>query len=160
MKMTQATEEVERCSDHSHLKRIRTYICNMWLRNSGLWNVLMPLALVAFLIGSLPLSWMHSAVHVHEHEHLHTDTAEADPCHRAIYHGDRSHNCEHKNHLTEQFTDCELCKVLTSRSLQFIGTSVVEIGAFSFSTQDFHFGSDFVLEPSPLRSSLRGPPTA
>jgi hypothetical protein len=91
----------------------------MWLRNSGLWNVLMPLALVAFLIGSLPLSWMHRAVHVHEHEHLHTDTAEADPCHRAIYHAEAHDGCHHTSHIGTTVHECELCKVVQSRAPLF-----------------------------------------
>lgn len=114
----------------------------------------------AYFLNVVSFESFHQAVHHHHHAELHNEEAEADACHRAIYHGDVSAYCKHESHFAETDTDCELCKVLTSRSKQFIGTSFVENGLFSFLSQDFNFGSDLVLEPSLLQSLLRGPPSA
>lgn len=113
-----------------------------------------------YLLNVISFETFHQAIHHHDHSELHSDEDEEDACHRAIYHGDVSADCKHESHFAETDTDCELCKVLTSRSKQFIGTSFVENSLFSFFSQDFNFGSDLVLEPSLLQSFLRGPPTA
>jgi hypothetical protein len=130
----------------------------MRFKKNGLWNLLMPLALVSFLIGSLPLTWMHRAVHVHEHEHLHTDTAEADPCHRAIFHAEAHDGCNHTSHVTSTVHHCELCKVVQSRTTLFHQTNVPET-EFGFSEKAkpagiLIFGNDELLASIP-----RGPPS-
>lgn len=127
---------------------------------NDLWKTLTPLFLLGYLLNIVPFGSFHHSFNHRNHSELHTPEAEADSCHRAIYHGDVSSNCNHANHVTEEQTACELCKVLTSRSKQFLGTSFAENHLFSFFIPVVHFGSDFILGLVLLQSFLRGPPSA
>jgi len=52
--------------------------------------------------------------HDHSHEHDHSALAEADPCHRAIHHGDLE-ACDHQ-HISLKEEECSLCDVLISHN--------------------------------------------
>ncbi|MDP6908082.1 MAG: hypothetical protein QF371_01190 [Flavobacteriales bacterium] len=71
--------------------------------------------LTGYLLNVISFENLHQAVHHHDHAELHSEEAESDACHRAIYHGDFSKDCEHKSHISETEHDCELCKVTVSR---------------------------------------------
>lgn len=71
--------------------------------------------LLGYLLNIVSFEAFHQVVHHHHHAELHSAEAEADACHRAIYHGDFSQDCEHTQHITKSETDCELCKVTVSR---------------------------------------------
>ena len=71
--------------------------------------------LAGYFLNVVSFERFHQAVHHHEHADLHTEEAEEDACHRAIYHGESSHDCEHKSHLLETEIACDLCKVTVSR---------------------------------------------
>lgn len=81
------------------------------------------LFLLSYLLNVVSFESFHQFVHQHQDAELHTAEAEADSCHRAIYHGDFSHDCHHKTHLTKQLTHCDLCKVTVSR-FHFASASV------------------------------------
>lgn len=123
-------------------------------------NIVSFLLLLGYVLNVVSFESVHQAVHHHDHSELHSVEAELDSCHRAIYHGDKSSDCDHKSHISETESDCELCKVLTCKSSEFTLSAVSETGFFSVSIHDFHFGSDFVLEPLLFHSFLRGPPNA
>ena len=116
--------------------------------------------LAGYLLNAISFESFHQAVHHHHHEVFHTAEAEADACHRAIYHGDVSSDCEHKNHVSETETDCKLCKVLTSRSPKFLVTEPVSTSLLCSLSEEQLFGSAFILEPFLQQSFLRGPPCA
>jgi len=99
----------------------------------------------------------HQAVHHHDHSELHSQVAEADACHRAIYHGDVSHDCHHKSHITKDEADCDLCKVTVSR-FHFNSEIVKALEkpvqfALNKPASTKFFGYDFSLAFAP-----RGPP--
>ena len=71
--------------------------------------------LLGYLLNVISFESFHQAIHHHHHAEIHTAEAEADSCHRAIYHGDTSHDCEHESHISQTEQDCELCKVTVSR---------------------------------------------
>ena len=71
--------------------------------------------LLGYLLNIVSFEAFHQVVHHHHHAELHSAEAEADACHRAIYHGDHSHECEHTKHVTRTETECDLCKVTVSR---------------------------------------------
>ena len=111
----------------------------------------------AYFLNVVSFESFHQAVHHHHHSELHNEEAEADACHRAIYHGDVSHDCEHKSHLTQTETYCDLCKVTVSR-FHFNSTSVKAIEkpvqiAYNKPASTKFFGYDFSLAYAP-----RGPP--
>ena len=116
--------------------------------------------LVGYLLNVVSFESFHQAVHHHHHAELHTDEAESDSCHRAIYHGDTSADCNHKNHVSETETDCELCKVLNSRSSEFLVSESTSTRILCLSIDEQLSGSGFILEPLILHSFLRGPPNA
>lgn len=114
----------------------------------------------AYFLNVVSFESFHQAIHHHDHSELHTQEAEEDACHRAIYHGETSHDCEHKSHITETITDCDLCKVLTTRSSDFVVSSQFKLDFFEVSTNDFIFGSEAIAEPFFHHTFLRGPPIA
>ena len=85
-------------------------------------RVLSAVFLFGYLLNVMSLETFHQAVHHHHHSELHSAEAEADACHRAIYHGGVSANCNHKTHVTGTETVCELCQVLISRGAHLIST--------------------------------------
>ncbi|MCB9187398.1 MAG: hypothetical protein H6601_11730 [Flavobacteriales bacterium] len=113
--------------------------------------------LAGYLLNVVSFESFHQAVHHHHHAELHTAAAEADACHRAIYHGEVSHDCEHKGHISKTENDCELCKVTVSR---FYFNTIAEKALEKPSHYKFDkpastkvFGYDFSLAYAP-----RGPP--
>ena len=111
----------------------------------------------AYFLNVVSFESFHHAVHHHEHAELHTQEAEEDACHRAIYHGETSHDCEHKSHIAKTETDCDLCKVTVSR-FHFNSTVVKAVEkpeqiAFNQPTGTKVFGYNFSLVHAP-----RGPP--
>ncbi|MCF8465013.1 MAG: hypothetical protein K9G41_09235 [Flavobacteriales bacterium] len=116
------------------------------------------LLLFGYFLNVVSFQGLHQVVHDHDHSELHTPEAEADSCHRAIYHGDTSHDCEHKSHITETITDCDLCKVTVSR-FHFNSDVVKAVEkpsqiTFTKPASTKFFGYDFSLAYAP-----RGPPT-
>lgn len=83
--------------------------------NSRILKILSAIFLTGYLLNVVSFESFHQAVHRHHHAELHSAEAEADACHRAIYHGETSQDCEHASHITKTETDCELCKVTVSR---------------------------------------------
>ncbi|MCF8277963.1 MAG: hypothetical protein K9J17_14615 [Flavobacteriales bacterium] len=73
------------------------------------------LLLFGYFLNVVSFESFHQAVHHHDHSELHTAAAEADACHRAIYHGEVAADCHHKSHITQDETECDLCKVTVSR---------------------------------------------
>ena len=125
----------------------------VWMRNTASL-----LLLFGYFLNVISFESFHQAVHNHDHAELHTEEAEADACHRAIYHGEASHDCDHKSHVTKAETDCDLCKVTLSR-LHF--ASEVESALTSYTQYTVNtpasarfFGYDLTLAFAP-----RGPPT-
>ena len=115
------------------------------------------LLLFGYFLNVISFESFHQVVHHHDHSELHTAAAEADACHRAIYHGETSHDCEHKSHLTKTETDCDLCKVTVSR-FHFNSEVVKALKkpihiAFNKPASTKVFGYNFSLAYAP-----RGPP--
>lgn len=54
----------------------------------------------------------HEYHHLVEHARLHDDDAEANGCHRAIYHGEIG-SCGHDTHITKAHLHCDLCHIWT-----------------------------------------------
>ena len=124
----------------------------VWLR-----NFTSLLLLFGYFLNVISFESFHQVVHNHDHAELHTVEAEADACHRAIYHGELSHDCEHKSHITKTETDCDLCKVTVSRF--HFNSDVVKAFekptqiAFNKPASTRFFGYNFSLAYAP-----RGPP--
>ncbi len=98
----------------------------------------------------------HPLFHQHEHEEVHTASAEQDPCHRAIYHGEKETGEAHHNHVSQVHEKCTLCDVIIHRDHRLTETpqfTSAEAAAtpFSFYLVFSSFGS----QPSSL---TRGPP--
>ena len=115
------------------------------------------LLLFGYFLNVVSFESFHQAVHHHHHAELHTAEAEADACHRAIYHGDVSTDCDHKSHIAETETECELCKVTVSR-YQYASATVES--SLKYTQAHFNkpastkvFGYNFSLAYAP-----RGPP--
>ncbi|MCF8461762.1 MAG: hypothetical protein K9G46_13645 [Flavobacteriales bacterium] len=132
----------------------------MKFRNTYSWfrGIASLLLLFGYFLNVVSFESIHQAVHHHRHSELHTDAAEADACHRAIYHGETSLDCEHKSHLAETHNSCELCKVTVSRfHFNSEVTEALEKPAhitFNKPTSTPFFGYDYTLASAP-----RGPPT-
>lgn len=125
----------------------------VWLR-----NFTSLLLLFGYLLNVISFESFHQVVHNHDHAELHTVEAEADACHRAIYHGETSHECEHENHVANTKVDCNFCKVLTSRSSDFLSNNKLEYYLSNVKTHDVFHGPGVVLETFVLLKFLRGPP--
>ena len=116
------------------------------------------LLLFGYFLNVVSFESFHQAVHHHHHTDLHSTEAETNACHRAIYHGESSQDCDHKSHITKTETECELCKVTVSRFFYSSTTSAVLSEQFDApvlkpaSTEVF--GCNFSLVYAP-----RGPPT-
>ena len=124
-----------------------------WLRNAASL-----LLLFGYFLNVISFESFHQAVHNHDHAALHTEEAELDACHRAIFHGDNSHDCEHKSHLVETESECQLCDVVVSR-VHFASASESGLNRCTQYTVNTpasarFFGYDFTLASAP-----RGPPT-
>ena len=124
-----------------------------WLRNAASL-----LLLFGYFLNVISFESFHQAVHNHDHAALHTEEAELDACHRAIFHGDNSHDCEHKSHLVETESECQLCDVVVSR-VHFASASESVLNRYTQYTVNTpasarFFGYDFTLASAP-----RGPPT-
>lgn len=126
-------------------------------RNSNLWKAIALPFLFSYLINVVSFESFHQAIHHHDHSELHSAEAEADSCHRAIYHGDTSHDCQHDTHVSEQITDCDLCKVVVSRYHFASNASESSLAetfyTFNKPTSTKVFGYNFSLVYAP-----RGPP--
>jgi NAD-dependent dihydropyrimidine dehydrogenase PreA subunit len=133
------------------VKLSNTYV---WLRNTTSL-----LLLLGYFLNVVSFETFHQVVHNHDHSEIHTTEAEEDACHRAIFHGDVSHKCEHKSHVTKNETECHLCKVLTSRSSEFASNNrpILSLSS-SASTRQIIFCPNVVLEHFFLQTPLRGPP--
>lgn len=131
---------------------MKTQSTHQWFR--GVASLLL---LFGYFLNVVSFESFHQAVHHHEHADLHTEEAEEDACHRAIYHGETSQDCEHKSHIAETHASCELCKVTVSR-FHFASkiTKVVDY-PFDYSAYQVSSISAFGCGHS-LSSSPRGPP--
>lgn len=115
------------------------------------------LLLSGYFLNVISFESFHQSVHHHNHTQLHTKAAEADACHRAIYHGEFEADCHHKSHVSKGETDCELCKVTVSR-FHFSPNGIIAL-AESLQTACIRpastgfFGNDCSLAVAP-----RGPP--
>ena len=59
------------------------------------------LFLFLYLIGSSRIESFHKLFVQHNPPELHAAEQEADPCHRNIYHQERSSDCEHTTHIVD-----------------------------------------------------------
>ncbi len=123
-----------------------------WIRGSASL-----LLLFGYFLNVVSFESFHHVIHHHHHAELHTEEAEEDACHRAIYHGETSHECDHKSHITQSETDCDLCKVTVSR-VHYAANGVDVLNAYTQYTVNKpasarFFGYDYTLAFAP-----RGPP--
>ena len=113
--------------------------------------------LAGYFLNVVSFESFHQAVHHHHHAELHSAEAEADSCHRAIYHGEESNDCNHKSHITKTETECELCKVTVSRFFYSTPNTTVlkeqDNARFTKPASTKVFGYNFSLAYAP-----RGPP--
>lgn len=71
---------------------------------------LMTLSLLPIYTAStIRLDSIHQLFHAENITELHTAEKETDPCHKNIYHQQKSKGCEHKSHIT-QSTKCPFCE--------------------------------------------------
>lgn len=100
---------------------------------------------------------LHDHAHGHEHEHvLHDQTAESDPCHRSIYHGDKSHGCKHDAHLIKDRKSCELCDAVRNHQASLVEIPQLFLTSSFYSTPiAFEFEISKFDQPIP---SNKGPP--
>lgn len=116
--------------------------------------------LLGYLLNVVSLESLHHLAHHHEdHSELHSVHAEADACHRAIYHGDDSNECQHKSHVSKTESACELCQVITSRCSQFLSSAEEWKDDHEICSHEFSLFSDAVLDAAHGSAALRGPPT-
>jgi hypothetical protein len=131
----------------------------VYLKSKYVWlrSIASLLLLFGYFLNVISFESFHQAVHNHDHAEIHTEEAEADACHRAIFHGEVSHNCEHKSHLVETESECQLCDVVVSR-VHFASASESVLNRYTQYTVNTpasarFFGYDFTLAFAP-----RGPP--
>ncbi|MEN8250198.1 MAG: hypothetical protein ABFS32_14795 [Bacteroidota bacterium] len=83
---------------------------------------------------------------------------ETDACHRAIYHHDKEHGCNHKSHLIIPVVDCSQCAIAIMNHLpekQIVSVSKV---ANHVPIVAFYIAQDYI-NSYVSGNSLRGPPT-
>ena len=116
------------------------------------------LLLFGYFLNVISFESFHQVVHNHDHSELHSQEAEADACHRAIFHGEQSHECEHKSHFLETEAECQLCDVVVSRPHYSSETVCISESYKQYTVNTpasvRFFGYNFSLAFAP-----RGPPT-
>ncbi len=74
---------------------------------SGIKYLILGIVLFGFVKITIPNYVHHCELHSAD-PILHGNAEEADPCHRAIYHGDNHHGCKHPQHISKGFNKCGL----------------------------------------------------
>lgn len=64
--------------------------------------------LIIYLLGSSRIESFHGLFVEHNPPELHASAQEVDPCHRKIYHQERSSKCEHRTHIVDNHK-CRVC---------------------------------------------------
>lgn len=115
------------------------------------------LLLTLYVVGNTDIEFIHAAVHSPEAAVSHLSEQENDSCHRAIYHGDRDHGCDHKTHVSK-VEKCNLCHlVVTSDQALFSDSSCQFIASLSSVVK--YAGVDHATSISPAIPA-RAPPVA
>jgi hypothetical protein len=128
---------------------------NKYSRLSGFFAVLL---LLLYSFSAIQFDFVHALVHEHEAQTLHTSQDEKDPCHRAIYHGDKTNGCHHKNHFIPGKTKCSLCDVFFSR--EHLATTKVILAFHVLSPKQIALTTPFCLTEHRYYDSSRAPPLA
>ena len=66
------------------------------------------LLLLLYIVGSSRIESIHQLFVQHSPPVLHAVAQEADPCHRSIYHQERSSDCKHSKHFVDNHK-CSMC---------------------------------------------------
>jgi hypothetical protein len=85
------------------------------------------LFLFLYLLGSSRIESFHGLFLQHNPPELHASEQEADPCHRSIYHQERSGACEHSTHIIDNHK-CSVCDS-QCHSAQFLEQTLIDIPA-------------------------------
>jgi hypothetical protein len=80
------------------------------------------LLLAFYIIGNTQIEAIHGFFHSHGSSITHSSEQENDPCHRTIYHDDKSYGCEHRSHLT-RVEKCVLCHIIVSNDTVVVSDS-------------------------------------
>ncbi len=124
--------------------------------NYKLLQALSAVFLFCYLLNVVSIEGLHQAIHEHDHSELHSLEAETDACHRAIYHGETSQNCEHKSHVSEQSEDCSLCDVALSNSHFAVSLTSCELEPLPADYQSFVV--NFLINETEYYKQSRAPP--
>lgn len=83
------------------------------------------LFLLLYLLGSSRIESFHGLFFQHNPPELHASEQEADPCHRNIYHQERSGACEHSTHIIDNHK-CSVCDS-QCHSAQILENALIDI---------------------------------
>ena len=113
------------------------------------------LFLFLYLLGSSRIESFHELFVQHNPPELHASEQEADPCHRNIYHQERSSDCKHSTHIV----DSHKCPVCDSQchSAQVLENALISIPVF-FGFTSLTFTRSSASEGFYSYSSSRAPP--
>lgn len=143
----------------THYRKLFLTFVLVKLKNTYPWfkGAASLLLLFGYFLNVVSFQSFHHAAHYHHHSELHTEEAEADACHRAIFHGETSHDCAHKGHITEVHDHCKLCKVTVSRF--HYASNITQSVAQTFAYKTYQLSSIDVADLGhPYSFSPRGPP--
>ena len=83
------------------------------------------LFLLLYLFGSSRIESFHGLFFLHSPPELHASEQEADPCHRNIYHQERSGACEHSTHIIDNHK-CSVCDS-QCQAVQILENALIDI---------------------------------
>jgi len=119
------------------------------------WRLLSAgLLFVLYTLGSTQLGFVHQLFHPGELTATHTAVQEKNPCHRNLYHGERS-GCNHEYHLAK-LTVCNFCHTFIPADQIVFSTDGPEF--IHLNEREFIVGYSFVLDPANSQLLARGPP--
>lgn len=103
-------------------------------------NVFTFVILSLYIAGTSGVSRLHQFFHEHETV-SHSAEQEEDPCHRALYHQDADHGCQHNTHVTAS-EKCDVCDLILH--VEYIYPATTIYPATKISRSDFfYFIADF-----------------
>ena len=111
---------------------------------------------LVYVSGIVLTDFVHPLIHQQHTLVKHTANDEQDPCHRAIYHGEKENNATHHNHLVPVNEKCWLCDIIFN--YEHVKPEQPVFAALEHSSpKKFSFSSSlfFALHTLP---HLRGPP--
>lgn len=109
-------------------------------------NVFTFVMLSLYIAGTSGVSRLHQFFHEHEVV-SHSAEQEEDPCHRALYHHDADHGCQHHAHVTAS-EKCDVCDLILHVECIYPATAIYSASKvsgieFCYVIDDFHTAEHF-----------------